>query len=151
LSPPPTIQASRPAPAGAGVTEAAVLHVRSLVVRLRQVMLHWARVAVLNDPKYHGRYEAFRARGHSYGRALRGVAERLLGVACVLLQRQTLFDAEHGTPVVPPWASAVPWLAWSRQPFVPACPRPSTARKRRPGCCAGAPAPRAGARRQPGL
>jgi hypothetical protein len=35
LSPPQIIQASRPAPAGAGVTEAAVLHLRSLVVRLR--------------------------------------------------------------------------------------------------------------------
>ena len=33
-----------------------------------------------------------RARGHSYGRALRGVADRLLGVACALLQRQTIFD-----------------------------------------------------------
>jgi hypothetical protein len=29
---------------------------------------------------------------------LRGVADRLLGVACVLLQRQALFNAEHGTP-----------------------------------------------------
>ena len=37
-----------------------------------------------------------RARGHSYGRALRGVADRLLGVACVLLRRQVLFDPDHG-------------------------------------------------------
>jgi hypothetical protein len=29
---------------------------------------------------------------------LRGVADRLLGVACVLLQRQTLFDPDHGAP-----------------------------------------------------
>jgi hypothetical protein len=35
------------------------------------------------------------------GRALRGVADRLLGVACVLLRRQTLFNPEHGTPAVP--------------------------------------------------
>jgi transposase len=40
-----------------------------------------------------------RARGHSYGRALRGVADRLLGVACVLLRRRELFDLDHGTPV----------------------------------------------------
>ena len=59
-------------------------------VRLRQAVFHWARVAVLNDPKCRGRYEALSARGHSYGRALRGVADRLLGVACVLLQRQDL-------------------------------------------------------------
>jgi transposase len=67
--------------------------------RLRNAVFHWARVAIVRDPKSRGRYEALRARGHSYGRALRGVADRLLGVACVLLQRQTLFDPDHGTPV----------------------------------------------------
>ena len=57
-------------------------------VRLRQAVFHWARVAVVHDPKSRSRYEALRARGHSYGRALRGVADRLLGVACALLRRQ---------------------------------------------------------------
>jgi transposase len=70
-------------------------------VRLRQAVFHWARVAVQNDPKSRGRYEALRARGHSYGRALRGVADRLLGVACVLLRRQALFDPDHGARAVP--------------------------------------------------
>ena len=65
-------------------------------VRLRQAVFHWARVAVLNDPKSRSRYEALRARGHSYGRALRGVADRLLEVACVLLRRRVLFDPDHG-------------------------------------------------------
>src|SRR6185437_2127340 len=65
-------------------------------VRLRNAVFHWARVAVLNDPPCRRRYAALRARGHSYGRALRGVADRLLGVACVLLQRQVLFDPNHG-------------------------------------------------------
>lgn len=65
--------------------------------RLRQAVFHWARVAVQNDPKSRSRYDALRGRGHSYGRALRGVADRLLGVACVLLQRQTLFDPKHST------------------------------------------------------
>src|ERR671911_2390551 len=64
--------------------------------RLRQAMFHWARVAAVHDPKSRSRYEALRARGHSYGRALRGVADRLLGVACVLLRRQVLFDPDHG-------------------------------------------------------
>ena len=72
-------------------------------VRLRQAVFHWARVAVQNDPKSRCRYDALRARGHSYGRALRGVADRLLAVACVLLQRQTTFDPNHG---VPPTAAA---------------------------------------------
>ena len=66
-------------------------------VRLRNAVFHWARVAVLNDPKCRSRYAALRARGHSYGRALRGVADRLLGVACVLLQRQVLFDPDYGS------------------------------------------------------
>src|SRR3954470_18787324 len=71
-------------------------------VRLRNAVFHWARVAVLNDPKCGRRYAALRARGHSYGRALRSVGDRLLGIACVLLQRGLLFDLDHGTPTAPP-------------------------------------------------
>src|SRR3954465_13299567 len=70
-------------------------------VRLRQAVFHWARIAVQTDRTCRGRYEALRARGHSYGRALRGVADRLLGVACVLLQRQVVFDPNHGAPAGP--------------------------------------------------
>jgi transposase len=66
--------------------------------RLRQAMFHWARVAAVHDPKSRSRYEALRARGHSYGRALRGVADRLLGVACALLRQQVLFDPDHAKP-----------------------------------------------------
>ena len=47
----------------------------------------------------HAGYEALRARGHPYGRALRGVADRPLGVACVLLRWQVLFDPNHGAPM----------------------------------------------------
>jgi len=61
-------------------------------VRLRNVVYHWARVATQHDPKCRARYAALRGRGHSHGRALRGVADRLLALACVLLQRQTPFD-----------------------------------------------------------
>ena len=67
--------------------------------RLRQAMFHWARVATVHDPKSRSRYEALRARGHSYGRALRGVADRLLGVACALLRRQVLFGPDRGAPM----------------------------------------------------
>jgi transposase len=65
-------------------------------MRLRQAVFHWARGAVQTDPQSHRRYEALRARGHSYGRALRGVADRMLGIACVLLQRRELFNPQHG-------------------------------------------------------
>ena len=70
-------------------------------VRLRNAVFHWARVAVLNDPKCRRRYAALRARGHSYGRALRSVGDRLLGVACILLQRQVLFDPAHERRAAP--------------------------------------------------
>ena len=40
------------------------------------------------------RYDDLRARGHSYGRTLCSVADRLLVVACVLLQR-IAFDPNH--------------------------------------------------------
>src|SRR3954465_600385 len=60
-------------------------------VRLRNAVFHWARVAVLNDPTCRKRYAALRARGHSYGRALRRVADRLLGGARLLPHRQGAF------------------------------------------------------------
>ena len=43
-------------------------------VRLRRAVYHWARNATQHDPKSKARYAAFRQRGHSHGRALRGVA-----------------------------------------------------------------------------
>jgi transposase len=68
-------------------------------IRLRQTVYHWARSAAQHDPKTKARYAALRQRGHSHGRALRGVADRLLGLACVLLQKQTPFDPQYGHPV----------------------------------------------------
>jgi hypothetical protein len=65
-------------------------------VRLRNTVYHWARVAAQHDSKSRARYAALRRRGHSHGRALRGVGDRLLGLACVLLQRQTPFDPHFG-------------------------------------------------------
>ena len=64
-------------------------------MRLRSAVYHWARVAIQHDPTSRERYLALRARGHSHGRALRSVADRLLGVACAMIQSQTLYDANH--------------------------------------------------------
>ena len=36
-----------------------------------------------------------RQRGHSHGRPLRTVADRLLSVACTLLEQQTVFDPTY--------------------------------------------------------
>jgi transposase len=60
--------------------------------RLAQAVYHWARVAKQHDPTSARRYEELRRRGHSHGRALRSVADRLLYVLCTLLERQVLFD-----------------------------------------------------------
>lgn len=68
--------------------------------RLAQAVYHWARVAVQHDPISRDRYAAFRQRGHTHGRALRSVGDRLLYVLCTLLERQT--------PFVPGYQNAQP-------------------------------------------
>ena len=65
--------------------------------RLRNAVYHWARVATQHDETSRKRYDALRARGHSHGRALRTVADRLLGVACVMLEKGTVFDPAKAT------------------------------------------------------
>jgi transposase len=65
--------------------------------RLRNAVYHWARVATQHDETSRKRYAALRARGHSHGRALRTVADRLLGVACVMLEKGTVFDPAKAT------------------------------------------------------
>src|SRR3954465_1282181 len=61
-------------------------------VRLRHAVYHWARVAVQHDPRSQAKYAALRAHGHGHGRALRSVADRLIGVACAMLEARTIFD-----------------------------------------------------------
>jgi transposase len=60
--------------------------------RLRNAVYHWARVATQHDARSRDRYAALRARGCSHGRALRTVADRLLAVACAMLESRTMFD-----------------------------------------------------------
>ncbi|MHA6646109.1 transposase [Mesorhizobium sp. A623] len=60
--------------------------------RLANAMYHWARVAVQHDPNSRAKYAALRSRGHSHGRALRSVADRLLNVACAMLRNGTTFN-----------------------------------------------------------
>jgi transposase len=68
--------------------------------RLAQAVFHWARVAAQHDPTSRNRYAEQRRRGHSHGRALRSVADRLLYVLCTLLERQVLFDRNFQAPPV---------------------------------------------------
>ncbi len=55
----------------------------------------WSRVAIQPDPVSRAEYKAWRTRGHSHGRALRSVTDRLLAVACAMLRTGTLFDPDR--------------------------------------------------------
>jgi transposase len=63
--------------------------------RLRYALYHWARVAVTCDPASKTYYAALRQRGHSYARALRSVADRLLRILIAMLKSNSLFDSTH--------------------------------------------------------
>jgi len=60
--------------------------------RLRNGMYHLARTAVLHDERCRARYSALRARGHSHGRALRSVADRILAVLVAMLRTRTAYQ-----------------------------------------------------------
>jgi transposase len=63
--------------------------------RLANAAYHWARVAIQHDPRSRAKYATLRQRGHGHARALRSVADRLLGVACTMLKTQTLYDPQR--------------------------------------------------------
>jgi transposase len=69
--------------------------------RLANAVYHWARVAVQRDRTSRAKYAALRARGHSHGRALRSVADRLLNVACAMLKTGTTFNPSLATEKAP--------------------------------------------------
>ena len=63
--------------------------------RLRNALYHWARVSVVYDPRSKKVYASMRARGHSHGRALRGMADRWLQVLISMLRNRALYDAQR--------------------------------------------------------
>jgi len=65
--------------------------------RLRNAAFNWGTIAVRYDPISKAKYEALRARGHGHARALRSVVDRLLYVACTMLEKRTLFDPSFVT------------------------------------------------------
>jgi transposase len=60
--------------------------------RLRNALYHWARVSTIRDPGSRSHYAELRAKGHSHGRALRGLADRWLRVLTAMLRNRTLYD-----------------------------------------------------------
>jgi hypothetical protein len=61
--------------------------------RLRNALYNWARVATQHDELSRAVYAAQRARGHTHGRALRTVSDRLLRILMAMLRNRTTYDA----------------------------------------------------------
>jgi transposase len=65
--------------------------------RLRNATYHWAQNAIQHDRTSRAKYDALRAKGHGHARALRSVIDRLLQVACAMLNSGTHFDPEFAS------------------------------------------------------
>lgn len=74
---------------------------RSCNLRLRNALHQWAFVSITCDDRSHQHYRKLRASGHSHGRALRGIADRWLGVLMAMLRDGQLFDPTRWQPVKP--------------------------------------------------
>lgn len=68
--------------------------------RLRNAFYHWARVSVQRDPRSNRHYANLRAKGHSHGRATRGVADRLLSMLFAMLRNGTMYDPKLRYPTI---------------------------------------------------
>jgi transposase len=60
--------------------------------RLRNAVFYWATSSLCCDSRSRRQYDALRAAGHLHARALRGLADRLLGVLIALLKTHKHFD-----------------------------------------------------------
>jgi transposase len=63
--------------------------------RLRNAVFYWATSSLCCDSRSRKHYDAMRAAGHQHPRALRGLADRLLGVLIALLKTQKTFNRER--------------------------------------------------------
>ena len=75
-----------------------VLRRQACSSRLREAVYHWSRVATQHDETARRSYAQLRARGHSHGRALRSVGDRLLRIACAMLRDGTVYAPEKQRP-----------------------------------------------------
>lgn len=72
-----------------------VLMRRGCSDRWRNAFYHWARVSIQHDPVRRRQYHQLRSRGHTHGRALRGLSDRLLAVLCSMLRHRSLYDPKR--------------------------------------------------------
>jgi transposase len=63
--------------------------------RLRKALYHWARCSVQHDPVSKVHYARLRQAGHKHGRALRGVADRLLAILIAMLKSGQPYEANR--------------------------------------------------------
>lgn len=63
--------------------------------RLRNALYHWGRVSLQNDDRSRAHYHGLRKKGHSHGRALRGVADRLLAMLVSMLRSGSSYDPKR--------------------------------------------------------
>jgi len=70
--------------------------------RLREAIYHWARVATQRDARSKAHYATLRSKGHTHGRALRGVADRLLKLLVSMLSSGQLYDPARGSARLAP-------------------------------------------------
>ena len=69
---------------------------------LRTALFHWARVSIQHDAGAQRYYAALRARGHSYARALRSVADRWLRILAAMLLAGTPYDPTRSVTTATP-------------------------------------------------
>lgn len=79
-----------------------VLMRRGCSERLRNAVYHLARCSVLHDPHSKRHYAQLRGVGHKHGRALRGVADRLLTVLIAMLKTGQPYDASRRSVAATP-------------------------------------------------
>ena len=70
--------------------------------RLRNALYYWAFIAARHDPAPRQHYEGLRARGHSQGRALRGVATASSPCSSSCSRRRRCTTRAAGRPSSPP-------------------------------------------------
>jgi transposase len=71
-------------------------------LRVRNAVYHWSRVRMQHDPKSRDHYHRLRRKGHSHGRALRGLADRLLALLCAMLRSRSTYDPLRRQLAEPP-------------------------------------------------
>jgi hypothetical protein len=64
-------------------------------------MHHWANRSIICDPRSRQHYDQLRAAGHHHARAVRGLADRLLGLLIAMLKNGERYDSTRRMPQDP--------------------------------------------------